>query len=235
MIDWITNELRYNFGGTKAAEEGTRTTKDGPTAIGRLLGVDDDDISRAQYQRELDEFKEDPLYDEARSYGVTVDRVGQAGDINRAQILKETKEAKIVDALVTKYIGMDGTANTDGLNRGQLQALIKTRQEEIDDEKYKKGLTRREQDPATIREVERNQRLELRQINSDERADKRWYADRADSRAQLAQQMEMEIMRGEREDKRFNEEQKRLDRADRRQANQALAAGLVSLGAAFAI
>ena len=42
-------------------------------------------------------------------------------------------------------------------------------------------------------------------------------------------------MRGEREDKRFNEEQKRLDRADRRQANQALAAGLVSLGAAFAI
>ena len=145
MIDWITNELKYNFGGTKAAEEGTRTTKDGPTAIGRLLGVDDDDISRAQYQRELEEFKDDPLYDEARSYGIEIDSTGQAGDINRSQVLKDTKEAKIVDALVTKYIGMDGTKNTDGLNRGQLQALIKERQGEIDEKDYQDGVRRQEE------------------------------------------------------------------------------------------
>lgn len=57
----------------------------------------------------------------------------------------------------------------------------------------------------------------------------------ADSKDQRAMELEYMKARDRKEDMRYNERMEQLDRKDRRMAMQSLAAGLASLGAAFAL
>lgn len=57
----------------------------------------------------------------------------------------------------------------------------------------------------------------------------------ADSKDQRALEFEYQKMRDRKEDMRYNERMEQLDRKDRKMAMQSLAAGLASLGAAFAL
>lgn len=57
----------------------------------------------------------------------------------------------------------------------------------------------------------------------------------ADSRENQANQLEYQKMRDRRADQEYNERMERLDRKDRQAMLQSLAAGLASLGAAFAL
>ena len=57
----------------------------------------------------------------------------------------------------------------------------------------------------------------------------------ADSKDQRALEFEYQKMQDRKEDMRYNERMEQLDRKDRRMAMQSLAAGLASLGAAFAL
>ena len=66
-------------------------------------------------------------------------------------------------------------------------------------------------------------------------SDKRYFADKAEAREAKAMELEYLKMKDRREDMRYNERMEQLDRKDRRMAMQNLAAGLASLGAAFAI
>ena len=59
--------------------------------------------------------------------------------------------------------------------------------------------------------------------------------DRADSKELQANQLEYQKMRDRRADQEYNERMERLDRKDRQAMMQNLAAGLASLGAAFAL
>ena len=59
--------------------------------------------------------------------------------------------------------------------------------------------------------------------------------DRADAKEQRALELEYQKSRDRKEDIRYNERMEQLDRKDRRMAMQNLAAGLASLGAAFAM
>ena len=59
--------------------------------------------------------------------------------------------------------------------------------------------------------------------------------DRADAKDQRAAELAYQKLRDRKEDMRYNERMEQLDRKDRRQAMQSLAAGLASLGAAFAL
>ena len=58
---------------------------------------------------------------------------------------------------------------------------------------------------------------------------------RAENAEIRADQLGLERMRMEREDRRYNERMEQLDRKDRRSATQSLVAGLAALGAAFAL
>ena len=77
-----------------------------------------------------------------------------------------------------------------------------------------------------------NHQLQLQQLAQ---SDKRYLMDRADAREQRAMELEYMKMRDRKEDMRYNERMEQLDRKDRRMAMQSLAAGLASLGAAFAM
>ena len=57
----------------------------------------------------------------------------------------------------------------------------------------------------------------------------------ADTKEARATELEYQKSRDRKEDMRYNERMEQLDRKDRRQAMQSLAAGLASLGAAFAL
>lgn len=57
----------------------------------------------------------------------------------------------------------------------------------------------------------------------------------ADSKDQRALEFEYQKMQDRKEDMRYNERMEQLDRKDRKMAMQSLAAGLASLGAAFAM
>ena len=59
--------------------------------------------------------------------------------------------------------------------------------------------------------------------------------DRADAKEQRAAELEYQKMRDRKADLQYNERMDRLDRQDRRAMMQNLAAGLASLGAAFAL
>ena len=57
----------------------------------------------------------------------------------------------------------------------------------------------------------------------------------ADAKEARADELEFRRMEARREDQRYNERMEQLDRKDRRQAMSSIAAGLASLGAAFAM
>ena len=59
--------------------------------------------------------------------------------------------------------------------------------------------------------------------------------DRADEKEARAAELEYQKLRDRKEDMRYNERMEQLDRKDRQAMMQNLAAGLASLGAAFAL
>lgn len=61
------------------------------------------------------------------------------------------------------------------------------------------------------------------------------YLDRADAKEQRAAELEFKKMQARKDDLRYNERMEQLDRKDRKMAISSIAAGLASLGAAFAI
>ena len=77
-----------------------------------------------------------------------------------------------------------------------------------------------------------NYNLALAQLSS---AERRALEDRIEAREQRALELEYQRMRDRKEDRLYNERMEKLDRKDRILAMQNIAAGLASLGAAFAV
>ena len=83
-----------------------------------------------------------------------------------------------------------------------------------------------------------NKRLDNQLATTNKRLDNQMemaYLDRADAKEARAAELEYMKIRDRKEDMRYNERMEQLDRKDRRMAMQNLAAGLASLGAAFAL
>ena len=100
--------------------------------------------------------------------------------------------------------------------------------------------TRRDEDYNRSMEIPRAQLAESAAQNAitNKRLDNQMemaLLDRADSKEQAAMQLEYQKLRDRKADMQYNERMERLDRQDRRAMMQNLAAGLASLGAAFAL
>ena len=203
------NDMAYAWGGARDVPELCRYPGDGPTLIGRILGVTDEDMGRAEYQHSLDEYKDNPLSQQAEALGIEVDQEG-TGRLNLVEVQNQVDEAKTLKAAKQAYQAAGGTEDVSGLTAAQIAA--KTR-----DLKGQNEFNT----PSNVyaRETAEKDRLQAK----------------ADADATRAQTLQLEILRGEREDRRFNEQQARLERQDQKNARSALAAGIAALGAAFAI
>ena len=228
----LLNELQYNFGGTKAVTEGARDrtlTPDDlkPTWFQSLLGTTTEDLQRARYQGELERFKETGLAQEAEQYGITVAPTG-SGRLNQSTIRTAVDNEKELRGLISQYRQLGGTMDTTDMTIGQVGNLIRQRNTQ-----------------NTISDTQTAQNLAWNSpMARDERAvrDRRYYdqqkanlQDRIDQREDRKLEFEYQKMRDRKADMQYNERLEQLDRKDRKMAMQNLAAGLASLGAAFAM
>ena len=228
----LLNELQYNFGGTKSVTEGARDntlTYDDlkPTWFQSLLGTTTEDLKRARYQGELQRFNETGLAQEAEQYGITVPTTG-SGKINQGAIRTAVDNEKELRGLISQYRQLGGTMDTTDMTIGQVGNLI-----------------RQQNTQNTVSDTQTAQNLAWNSPTArDERAvrDRRYYdqqkanlQDRIDAREDRKLEFEYQKMRDRKADMQYNERLEQLDRKDRRMAMQNLAAGLASLGAAFAM
>ena len=198
-----------------------------PSFIERMFGTTKADKERARYQGDLQRFNESDLSDLADQYGVEVKETGR-GKLNRGKIQSEISNAKDIKDLTTQLRALGGTGSVEGLDAGSIGSLIR--------------------DQRNQNTIETTQTAQAVAYNSptarDERRirDQRYYdnqklqiEDRIERRENRSQELEYQKMRDRKEDMRYNEQMERLDRKDRKMAMQSLAAGLASLGAAFAL
>ena len=117
---------------------------------------------------------------------------------------------------------------TDGMTTGQAERLLR-------DEKDRRGTTKVIKDANTVYNLPQNR--EERRIAAQQRYDllKQGLEDRIERREDRATEFEYQKMRDRKEDRLYNERMEKLDRKDRILAMQNIAAGLASLGAAFAV
>ena len=103
------------------------------------------------------------------------------------------------------------------------------------DEKDRRGTTKVIKDANTVYNLPQNR--EERRIAAQQRYDllKQGLEDRIERREDRATEFEYQKMRDRKEDRLYNERMEKLDRKDRILAMQNIAAGLASLGAAFAV
>ena len=235
----LLNELQYNFGGTKSVTEGARDgslTYDDlkPTWFQSLLGTTQQDLDRARYQGDLQRFNESNLSQEAEQYGITVAPTG-SGKINQGAIRTKVDNAKELKGLISQYRQLGGTMDTTDMSIGQVGNLIRqqNRDNNISDTQTAQGLAWNSPQAIEERRVAAEQKATNDQRYFDQQ--KANLRDRIDAREDKKLQFEYQKMRDRKEDMQYNERLEQLDRKDRRMAMQNLAAGLASLGAAFAM
>lgn len=154
------------------------------------------------------------------------------------EVLDTTKNKGLRDRWQGQLEGR-GLQFTDGMTGGDAQRMILDHDKGVREQEDSKRRQAEFNDPGRVEERrlvnEGNQRNESRYIDLQEQnrldratSDKRYLADRADSREQRADELMMR-----------REDMERLDRKDernrRRDSIAALTAGLASLGAAFAL
>lgn len=116
---------------------------------------------------------------------------------------------------------------------GAYTRTTRQRADEKDDKNFNRSLEPIRMEMAATREQNANQlalaREKLAQSNN------LALLQLADSKEGRIAELQYQKLRDRKEDMRYNERMEQLDRKDRRQAMQSLAAGLASLGAAFAL
>ena len=234
----LLNELQYNFS-TKGARTGERqkdeTGKYSPNLLDRMLGVDSDDLRRSAQQGQLQRYNESSQGQKAAALGVEV----TAADMgNKGALGLRVNDADQGRTLRRQLSAMGGNPG-DVKDPAALGSMISdrrranTRRDASDaaSDLYKSpqmAEERRVRNEATQRNESRY--IDLQEQNRLDRAtsDKRYLADRADTRDARADELMMR-----------REDMERLDRKDernrRRDSIASLTAGLASLGAAFAL
>ena len=183
-------------------------------------------LESAEDQGEFNRFGDTQQGQDAKRYGVEVTRAdmnnlgGLQDRIDTAKSLRTNRE--VLTGLgytgdVSKYTTLGGLA----------------------------GAIRTQKDKNQTDQILQSQRLQYnspQQVEERRVRDQRYYdnqklliEDRIERREDKAQELEYQKMRDRKEDMRYNEQMERLDRKDRKMAMQSLAAGLASLGAAFAL
>ena len=229
----ILNELKYQFGGTKAVEEAARDGTLNPQAlkpnfVQSLFGTSQADLERARYQGDLQRFNESELADQAEQYGIDIKQTGR-GKLTRGEIRSQIANAQQIKELNTQYRALGGTGEIGSdITAGALGSLIRDQKDTNETARTLKAQNLAYNNPQARDERETRDR---RYFDSQ----KMLLQDRIDAREAKAQEFEYQKMRDRKEDMRYNEEMARLDAKDRRMAMQSLAAGLASLGAAFAM
>ena len=188
--------------------KGTQTLKDG-TKEGRGLGA-------FLWQQFVDE---DKLNKEAQR-----------------KVLQQIAESKGYDLSELDVKDDATTYDVQGAATRKTKADAKTSRQE--DFKRQEGLITKGQVPqmaqiaeSTAAREESNEILRA-QLSS---AERRALEARIEAREQRALELEYQRMRDRKEDRQYNERMEKLDRKDRILALQNIAAGLASLGAAFAV
>ena len=250
MFDAIQNELQYRFG-TKAALEGNiqkdaATNTYQPTAVQRLLGLTSGQLTTAANTGDRNRFMDDPLGQEALSYGV---KINNTGPVNRVRVRKDLNEAKNLETISNAYLAQGGDpSKLVGQNSAGASSLLRGRKQQNSFEAYEK-------DPRTIENNKRYNDTKAKELeafklaradinyNREESQNQRMFARRESSldRAQtqdlaiLSQghQMKLAQMNQDLAEKRmgYDRETKRMDRRDAMIAQ--LLAGLGQLGSAF--
>ena len=235
------NDLQYELGGGRATTDAARSgtldpSSTDPSFVEKyLFGTTKDDKNKARYQGELQRFKESDLSDQADMYGIEVKDAG-SGKLNRSAIGQKVLDAKELRGSKSLLKGMGYAGDLSGVTENNA-VLGLIQQQKIKNEKA----------------------ADERSFNSLGRRDERQLRDKqyADSRTDVANQMELTRAQMAQSDKRYlgdriearearaddlmfrRESMERADRKDeknrRRESIQALVAGLSSLGAAFAV
>ena len=125
-----------------------------------------------------------------------------------------------------------------GLTTGNVRGIIAEGQRNVADRitpSQQKSFDQQDaQIAATNKRLDNNLRIQLQSSKRYLQSSGRSSAD-IDNKELAIMQLEQQKLRDRRADERWNEQQERLDRKDRRMAISSIAAGLASLGAAFAI
>jgi hypothetical protein len=250
MFDAIQNELQYRFG-TKAALEGNiqkdaATNTYQPTAIQSLLGLTSGQLTTAANTGDRNRFMDDPLGQEALSYGV---KINNTGPVNRVKVRKDLNEAKNLETISNAYLAQGGDpSKLVGQNSAGASSLLRDRKQTNANEAWENSpQTKQEQDRyydlqqdkladrkdardqlTFSREDAQNQRMFARRESALDRA-------QTQDLAILSQghQMKLAQMNQDLAEKRmgYDRETKRMDRRDAMIAQ--LLAGLGQLGSAF--
>jgi hypothetical protein len=235
------NDLQYEFGGGRATTDAARSgtldpTSTDPSFVERyIFGTTKEDKDKARYQGEVQRFRESDLSDQADMYGIEVKDTG-SGKLNRSAIGQKVLDAKELKSNKSLLKGMGYTGDLSGVTENNaVLGLIKNQR------------------------ITNEADADARSFNSLGNKDERRIRDEryADSRTDVANQMELTRAQMAQSDKRYladridarearaddlmfrRESMERADRKDdknrRRESIQALVAGLSSLGAAFAV
>ena len=124
------------------------------------------------------------------------------------------------------YTATELGLNPDATSRGAVASAIRRVEEGKADEKSNLAFSR------SMKPLE----MQMAQQNANaNRSHQLSLMQMADAKEARATELEYQKSRDRKEDMRYNERMEQLDRKDRRMAMQSLAAGLASLGAAFAL
>ena len=124
------------------------------------------------------------------------------------------------------YTAAELGLNPDATSRGAVASAIRRVEEGKADEKSNLAFSR------SMKPLE----MQMAQQNANaNRSHQLSLMQMADAKEARATELEYQKSRDRKEDMRYNERMEQLDRKDRRMAMQSLAAGLASLGAAFAL
>lgn len=219
----LLNELRYQFG-TKDALEGRGVKDPGtgkiePNLLQRALGVTSEMLETADDQGDLNRFGGTSLGQDAKRYGVNVTRADM-NNLGAIQDRIDTQKSLRTNREVLTGLGYTGDVTKYDTVGGLAGAIREQKRSNIAADSAAARLAAFN-DPTAVHQ---------RMIG-----DRRYYDDKKE-RAQERLDTLAAIERSERrEDLRYNERLELESKRDRRQAMQNLAAGLASLGAAFAL
>ena len=219
----LLNELQYQFG-TKSALEGTARKDQGtgkiePNFVQRILGVNTEMLETAADQGKFNRFGDTQQGQDAKRYGVEVTR-GDMDNLGGLQDRIDTAKSLRSNREVLTGLGYEGDTSKY-TTLGGLAGAIRSQKELNESDRVTKTQNQAYYSPTAI--DERKTR------------DRRYY-DSMQQNAQLRLDTLEAAQRSERrEDRRYNERIEMENRKDRRAAMSNLAAGLASLGAAFAL
>jgi|TARA_B100000073_G_scaffold156778_1_gene129508 hypothetical protein len=226
----LLNELQYQFG-TKGALSGTATkdsatNKYEPNLFQKALGITSEQLTTAAEEGKFNRFSDTQQGQDAKRYGVTYTR-SDMGNLGGLQ--DRIDDAKALRTGRETLTGLGYKGDTSAYTTPEaVAAAIRTQKRENAIELD--TITRRAafDDPtaADERRIRDQRYYDLQKSNLEERIERR---------EDKATEFEYMKMRDRKADQQYNERMAKLDRKDRILAMQNIAAGLASLGAAFAV